>query len=698
MTVSAAPPAVGGGKGKENEPLPLTRFVLYETKTRFYIFASNQSSLHSNRVLKIDRTSDELVVIEDSVVYSNKQLAELKKMIELGNKSAGGFVEVMTFYGIAGFVRFTQGWYMILITKREALAIIGGHYVYHCDETVMKPIAKIPPERTAEEIRQLSTFQKIDLGKHFYFSYTYDLTSTLQSNLTGVRTSSSSSTNEDYRSSFRINTRYMWNYRLLKDAFPEIDEEGRSWKGNLGGSLKGGGAGGTGGWVLPLVHGFVDQAKLDILGRAVYITLIGRRSRLFAGARYLKRGANDMGHVANEVETEQIVSEPLTTPFHTSAPRSPHDGAASHPDDDPEHQLHQQRLKFPNPRFTSYVQYRGSIPLLWSQDASASNFKPPIEINNVDPYFSAAAQHFDYLLEKYGGPVIVLNLVKSVESTPRESKLLHEYSQCVAYLNQFLPKDHQIIYIPFDMSKANKAKHQDTMKIMDEIAEEATAETGFFHTGRMIRDDGSVPYRDRLSLQHGVARTNCVDCLDRTNIAQFSLGKKALGNQLYALGIIPEPDISYYSDANFLFTEMYHDHGDTLALQYSGGALVNRLDTYQKNLQWSSHSRDMIENIKRYYANSMLDAEKQVATDLFLGVTKESRSLELSRMTRRSYDDWFDPAHLEEIVDLDTAEKRMKWVISQACDFWEDYYRPRLCTHFERHYAAKVNSSLKFLR
>lgn len=67
-------------------------------------------------------------------------------------------------------------------------------------------------------------------------------------------------------------------------------------------------------------------------------------------------------------------------------------------------------------------------------------------------------------------------------------------------------------------------------------------------------------------------------------------------------------------------------------------------------------------------------------------------------MTRRSYDDWFDPAHLEEIVDLDTAEKRMKWVISQACDFWEDYYRPRLCTHFERHYAAKVNSSLKFLR
>jgi hypothetical protein len=65
--------------------------------SRYYIFASNQSSIHSNRVLKIDRTSDELVVIEDSVVYSHKQLAELKKMIELGNKNVGGFVEIMSF-------------------------------------------------------------------------------------------------------------------------------------------------------------------------------------------------------------------------------------------------------------------------------------------------------------------------------------------------------------------------------------------------------------------------------------------------------------------------------------------------------------------------------------------------------------------------------------------------------------------------
>ena len=32
--------------------------------------------------------------------------------------------------------------------------------------------------------------------------------------------------------------------------------------------------------------------------------------------------------------------------------------------------------------------------------------------------------------------------------------------------------------------------------------------------------------------QHGVVRTNCVDCLDRTNTAQFAVGKCALAFQV----------------------------------------------------------------------------------------------------------------------------------------------------------------------
>jgi phosphatidylinositol 3,5-bisphosphate 5-phosphatase len=67
-----------------------------------------------------------------------------------------------------------------------------------------------------------------------------------------------------------------------------------------------------------------------------------------------------------------------------------------------------------------------------------------------------------------------------------------------------------------------------------------------------------------MRLQNGVCRTNCVDCLDRTNAAQFVFGKRALGHQLYALGIVDDPSgLAFDSDVMNLLTEMYHDHGDS---------------------------------------------------------------------------------------------------------------------------------------
>ena len=37
------------------------------------------------------------------------------------------------------------------------------------------------------------------------------------------------------------------------------------------------------------------------------------------------------------------------------------------------------RIRSPNPNYTSYVQYRGSIPVYWTQDTTNMNPKPPIE-------------------------------------------------------------------------------------------------------------------------------------------------------------------------------------------------------------------------------------------------------------------------------------------------------------------------------
>ncbi len=76
--------------------------------------------------------------------------------------------------------------------------------------------------------------------------------------------------------------------------------------------------------------------------------------------------------------------------------------------------------------------------------------------------------------------------------------------------------------------------------------------------------------------QTGLVRVNCVDCLDRTNTAQFVVGKCALGYQLYILGIIDEPYVPFDCDAMRLLEEAFEDLGDSIAVQYGGSSLVHR--------------------------------------------------------------------------------------------------------------------------
>lgn len=73
----------------------------------------------------------------------------------------------------------------------------------------------------------------------------------------------------------------------------------------------------------------------------------------------------------------------------------------------------------------------------------------------MDPFYTPASRHFDDLFKRYGTPIMILNLIKKREQVPRESKLLHEYTQCVRYLNQYLPPN-KMIYRAWDMSRAYK--------------------------------------------------------------------------------------------------------------------------------------------------------------------------------------------------------------------------------------------------
>jgi hypothetical protein len=73
---------------------------------------------------------------------------------------------------VTGFIRFTAGWYMMLISKRSVVALLGGHYLYHCENTDILPICfnqKI--EKPAEEQRLMNIFKQVDMSKNFYFRY-----------------------------------------------------------------------------------------------------------------------------------------------------------------------------------------------------------------------------------------------------------------------------------------------------------------------------------------------------------------------------------------------------------------------------------------------------------------------------------------------------------------------------------------------
>lgn len=414
--------------------------------------------------------------------------------------------------------------------------------------------------------------------------------------------------------------------------------------------------------------------------------MIARRSWYFAGARFLKRGANDLGYVANDVESEQIVAEAQTTSFH--APGS---------------------KLWSNPQFTSYVQHRGSIPLYWSQEISGVAPKPPIHLQMVDPFYSAAAMHFDDLFYRYGAPVYVVNLIKEAEKELREGKLLAEYTHAIDYLNQFLPEGRKIIHARWDMSRSAKTK-KDVIGVLERIGESIVRTTGFFHNG-----DGKL---NVARTQNGIARTNCIDCLDRTNAAQFVFGKRALGYQLHALGVLSDPWVDFDTDAINLLTHMYHDHGDTIALQYGGSQLVNTMATYRRINQWTSNSRDMIESFKRYYNNSFMDAQRQEAYNLFLGYYQYSNDQpylwDLStdyylhhadprswlESQNRDYINWYDPIGLDErrlTPYVKLQGELAKKPVTFFDDYWLEYYRPSTLSSFPKMFLYKMNSTIKYI-
>ncbi|URE48884.1 SAC domain containing protein [Musa troglodytarum] len=547
----------------------------------FYIAGSNKSRSQW-RVLKIDRLEpSELNIREDPTTYSASECYDLLKRVHEGNISTGGLRFVTKCYGIAGFVKFLGPYYMLLITRRRKIGTILGHTIYAVSKSEMIALPNSAVQSSLvyskDENRYKRLLCTVDLTKDFFFSYSYNIMRSLQKNLCDGKTGQ-----------VLYETMFVWNEFLTRGV-----------RNHLKNTM----------WTVALVHGFFKQAKLSISGKDFRLTLIARRSRHFAGTRYLKRGVNEKGRVANDVETEQIVFEDTPEEIHSE--------------------------------ITSVVQNR---------------------VHKKDKNYEATRLHFENLVKRYGNPIIILNLIKSREKKPRESLLRAEFANAIDFVNKDIPEERRLKFLHWDIQKHSRRKVANVLELLGKVAAYALDLTGFFYcqvtpdlqiqdllsrgsTGEAIssysnslKDESTyvgteqghdnlvneVQNGDNLAksprFQRGVLRTNCIDCLDRTNVAQYAYGLAALGHQLHALGFLDIPEVDLDSPLADDLMVFYERMGDTLALQYGGSAAHNKIFSERRG-QWkaATQSQELFRTIQRYYSNAYMDAEKQDAINIFLG-------------------------------------------------------------------------------
>ncbi|KAK9821752.1 hypothetical protein WJX81_003319 [Elliptochloris bilobata] len=278
--------------------------------------------------------------------------------------AGGGGAEVV--YGVIGLARLLGTCALAVITAAEQVALLRGHPVYLVTGTrvLAGESAFKDDARYVALIRE--ALDPAGAGRGLFFSHGADLTLS-QQRWAAVAADPSLATAPLWR---RADARFFWNKfltlpltgalveRVGGDNGPEIEVTPPSEVARF---------------VLPIIAGSVQQlAPLELAASAaVYsgsLTLIARRSAARGGTRLWRRGADQKGAPANLVETEQLL---VLTP-------------ASGGD----------------PVVASFVQIRGSIPLLWSQVPNIK-YKPTTSVAPPSSYEPVFDRHARNLLSTY---------------------------------------------------------------------------------------------------------------------------------------------------------------------------------------------------------------------------------------------------------------------------------------------------------
>lgn len=372
-------------------------------------------------------------------------------------------------------------------------------------------------------------------------------------------------------------------------------------------------------------------------GLCADVALFARRAADRAGTRHWRRGADPdaSGAVANFVETEQVVSIRRASSPSSSSPPQPI-------------------------LVASFVQVRGSIPLVWTQLPNIK-YKPPTVVLDGSCTQQAFDAHARGLYEAYvdaqsSGAVTCVNLVNqtgsegllgarfAAEAERHNAEAAATAASSKAPASASCPP---LRYVPFDFHHECGASgygpglselwrllagdfEKDGMWVVG-AGEEGGDGGG--NNGNTTTTTTTNTTTAALSRQRGVIRTNCVDCLDRTNVVQGLLGRKALARALAMAGAaLPAGEDAAASLApdggagpvlpdslESRFKHLWADHGDDVSRQYAGTGALKSGFTRTGKRTIGGLIDDGVKSAARYWLNNFGDGRKQDSLDLCTG-------------------------------------------------------------------------------
>ncbi|KAI8016492.1 Phosphoinositide phosphatase SAC7 [Camellia lanceoleosa] len=316
-------------------------------------------------------------------------------------------------------------------------------------------------------------------------------------------------------------------------------------------------------YLLPVIQGTFQNFQAPIGKDIIDVTLIARRCTRRTGTRMWRRGADSDGFVANFVESEQI----MQFSGHTA----------------------------------SFVQIRGSIPFLWEQIVDLT-YKPKFEIVKAEEAPRVVERHFLDLRKKYGN-VLAVDLVNKHGGEGHLSEIFSSSMQHVV--------SDDVRYLHFDFHHICGHVHFERLSMLYDQIEDFLIKNRY-----LLLNEKSEKVEEQL----GVVRTNCIDCLDRSNVTQSMLGRKMLEFQLRRIGVFDaEESISTHPNFDDNFKILWANHGDEISIQYSGTPALKGdfVRCGQRTVQ--GILKDGCNALVRYYLNNFVDGTKQDAIDLLQG-------------------------------------------------------------------------------